>query len=366
MRDLAYLSMARTFYSASIKLDEQTNAPTVDQTRLSAAVKYWNKVDISERVLARRALRGVVGVLHGRRLQPRARQHPHDRGAVLPARELPRGRRPQGGHLLRELPVRRRARRSSRSSAASTSRSATRSTKQLDEFKKATNPEERVLQVPEGRARRQGAPRRRRSRRSSKTRLSDRQLLRNLEYVRLLDEEDKRFNKAPNSFKDSKVGGRREGRDARSRASSPIRNAGDLAKARYERNLERPQRAAPQRRRRSSSTSPPRSATSSTRPSRARRSRSRSRRPTSSSRTKSTSSGRSTASTGATSSGSTARRSRRSAGGRDESRSLVLEHRRRPRSCGAGAAGAADCRRAARVERVAAAACIDGQGARAR
>jgi tetratricopeptide (TPR) repeat protein len=45
MRDLAYLSMARTFYSSSIKLDESTNAPTVDATRLSAAVKYWNKVD---------------------------------------------------------------------------------------------------------------------------------------------------------------------------------------------------------------------------------------------------------------------------------------------------------------------------------
>ena len=46
-RDLAYLSMARTFYSASIKVDENTNQPTVDQTRLSAAVKYWNKVDVT-------------------------------------------------------------------------------------------------------------------------------------------------------------------------------------------------------------------------------------------------------------------------------------------------------------------------------
>jgi hypothetical protein len=45
MRDLAFLNMARTFYSSSIKLDEQTNAPTVDPIRLSAAVKYWNKVD---------------------------------------------------------------------------------------------------------------------------------------------------------------------------------------------------------------------------------------------------------------------------------------------------------------------------------
>src|SRR5690606_35712366 len=37
MRDLAYLSMARTYYSASIKLDDQ-NRPTIDENNLSAAV----------------------------------------------------------------------------------------------------------------------------------------------------------------------------------------------------------------------------------------------------------------------------------------------------------------------------------------
>ena len=45
MRDLAYLSMARTYYSASVRLDEQ-GSPTIDSTKLSAAVKYWNKVDV--------------------------------------------------------------------------------------------------------------------------------------------------------------------------------------------------------------------------------------------------------------------------------------------------------------------------------
>src|SRR5262249_51940829 len=43
MRDLAFLSMARTYYSASIRLDEN-NSPTIDSQKLSAAVKYWNKV----------------------------------------------------------------------------------------------------------------------------------------------------------------------------------------------------------------------------------------------------------------------------------------------------------------------------------
>ena len=47
MRDLAYLSMARTYYSASVKLDEQPTRRRSTQTRLSAAVKYWNKVDVA-------------------------------------------------------------------------------------------------------------------------------------------------------------------------------------------------------------------------------------------------------------------------------------------------------------------------------
>src|SRR5258706_5237192 len=49
MRDLAYLSMARTYYSASIRLDEN-NSPTIDSQKLSAAVKYWNKVDVGSEV----------------------------------------------------------------------------------------------------------------------------------------------------------------------------------------------------------------------------------------------------------------------------------------------------------------------------
>src|SRR6185369_12765271 len=44
MRDLAFLSMARTYYSASVRLDEN-NAPTIDAQKISAAVKYWNKID---------------------------------------------------------------------------------------------------------------------------------------------------------------------------------------------------------------------------------------------------------------------------------------------------------------------------------
>ncbi len=44
LRDLANISMARTYYSAAIRLDEN-NAPVVDPMRLSAAVKFYRRVD---------------------------------------------------------------------------------------------------------------------------------------------------------------------------------------------------------------------------------------------------------------------------------------------------------------------------------
>ena len=55
MRDLANLSIARTYYSATIVMREEEGQwpavlpyarPVVDATRLSAAVKYWDKVDL--------------------------------------------------------------------------------------------------------------------------------------------------------------------------------------------------------------------------------------------------------------------------------------------------------------------------------
>jgi hypothetical protein len=67
--------------------------------------------------------------------------------------------------------------------------------------------------------------------------LSDRQLLRNLEYVRVLDEEDARFKKAPASFRNSPIGN--DVTDALNLARDlAVRNAGNLAKDRYQRNLD--------------------------------------------------------------------------------------------------------------------------------
>jgi hypothetical protein len=108
-------------------------------------------------------------------------------------------------------------------------------TKTLEKFKKGTNQEEafynflRDVRDDKAQLDPKIAP-------IVKGSMSDRQLLRGLQYVHLLDEENGRFTKAPQSFKDAKVADlvKDSIHDARELA---IRNAGDLARGRYERNL---------------------------------------------------------------------------------------------------------------------------------
>ena len=234
MRDLAYLSMARTFYSASIKLDENTNAPTVDQTRLSAAVKYWNKVDVgSEYWLDALFEESWAYFMAG--------DYSHALGNIhtIESPYFPHSYYPEADVLKAVIYFA-----NCQYDDALTIVAKFRGkyepirdalTKKLDEFNKSGNPEQafykflKDVQNDKASLDPKIAP-------IVKGSLSDRQLLRNLEYVRVLDEEDKRFGKAPNSFKGSKVADlvKDSVHDARELA---IRNAGDLAKARYERNL---------------------------------------------------------------------------------------------------------------------------------
>ena len=234
MRDLAYLSMARTFYSASVKLDENTNAPTVDQTRLSAAVKYWNRVDVASEYW-------LDALFEESWAYFMAGDYSHALGNIhtIQSPYFPHSYYPEADVLkavvyfvncqyddaltivskfrVRFEPIR------------------DELTKVLQKFKKGTNQEEEFYKflkdVRDDKAQIDSkvAP-------IVKNSLSDRQLLRNLEYVRLLDEEDARFKKSPHSFRDAKVADlvKDSVHDARELA---IRNAGDLARARYERNL---------------------------------------------------------------------------------------------------------------------------------
>jgi hypothetical protein len=235
MRDLAYLSMARTFYSASIKLDEATNAPTVDQTRLSAAVKYWNKVDVASEYW-------LDALFEESWAYFMAGDYSHALGNIhtIQSPYFPNSYYPEADILKAVIyfancqyddamiivaqfkakyePIREEL------------------TKILEKFKKGTNQEEAfykfLKEVREGKA--DLNPK---IKAIVETSLSDRQLLRNLEYIRVLDEENKRFDKAPSSFKGSKAAEQVKDslHDARELA---VRNAGDLARGRYQRNLD--------------------------------------------------------------------------------------------------------------------------------
>jgi tetratricopeptide (TPR) repeat protein len=45
-RDLANLSLARIYHAAAVRLDPATNVPIVDSTRLTLAVRHWDRVDV--------------------------------------------------------------------------------------------------------------------------------------------------------------------------------------------------------------------------------------------------------------------------------------------------------------------------------
>jgi tetratricopeptide (TPR) repeat protein len=234
-RDLAYLSMARTFYSASIKVDENTNQPTVDQTRLSAAVKYWNKVDIASEYW-------LDALFEESWAYFMAGDYSHALGNIhtIQSPYFPHSYYPEADVLraviyffncqyddaltivakfkVKYEPIKEEL------------------AKTLEKFKSGTNQEEafyrflRDVRDDKAHLDPKIAP-------IVKTSLSDRQLLRNLEYVRLLDEEENRFKKAPAAFRESKAADlvRDSVHDARELA---IRNAGDLARGRYQRNLD--------------------------------------------------------------------------------------------------------------------------------
>jgi hypothetical protein len=234
MRDLAYLSMARTFYSASVTVDENTNAPTVDQTRLSAAVKYWNKVDVASEYW-------LDALFEESWAYFMAGDYQHALGNIhtLEAPYFPHSYYPEADVLkaviyfancqyddaltivakfrFRFEPIR------------------DELVKILDKFKGENTEDEfykflKDVRDDKAQLDPKVAP-------IVKTSLSDRQLLRNLEYVRQLDEEEGRFKKAPASFKDAKVADlvKDSVHDARELA---IRNAGNLARGRYQRNLQ--------------------------------------------------------------------------------------------------------------------------------
>lgn len=233
MRDLAFLSMARTYYSASVRLDEN-NAPTIDSSKLSAAVKYWNKVDVgSEYWLDALFEESWAYFMAG--------DYAHALGNVhtIESPYFPDSYYPEGDILRGVIYF---ANCQYDDAETITAQFQQKYQPIYDDLAKvlkrfqgdeADEPFYKFLkEVRDGKA---DLPPRIKT--VVTNALSDRQLLRHLQYVQVLDDEGKRFQKAPPAFRDSPLGN--DVKDALQLARDiAVRNAGQLARERYQRNLD--------------------------------------------------------------------------------------------------------------------------------
>jgi hypothetical protein len=231
MRDLAYLSQARTYYSASIKLDAETNAPTVNTEKLSAAVKYWNQIDeTSEYWLDALFEQSWAYFMAGD--YPRALGNIH----TIKAPYFPGSFYPEADILKAVIYF---ANCNYEAATTVVARFNRQYVPIRDELKKVLKKYEDkgqseafykfLLSVREGNA--DLSPTIKGVVEDS---LSDRQLIRNIEYVRQLDEELAHFKQAPGRFRTSGLGQFIQDRLAEARQIA-VKNTGELAKSRYRR-----------------------------------------------------------------------------------------------------------------------------------
>ncbi|HVW23946.1 MAG TPA: hypothetical protein VHC69_01160 [Polyangiaceae bacterium] len=232
MRDLAYLSMARTYYSSSIKLDPETNAPSVNSEKLSAAVKYWNQVDEgSEYWLDALFEESWAYFMAGD--YPRALGNIH----TLEAPYFPGSFYPEAQILKAVIYFSNCNYEAATTVVARFKKRYEPLRKELDKVlaRLKGDPEQSykfLLAVRDGTADLDPS-----IKGIVENAMSDRQVLRNIEYVKVLDDENAHFTKAPSSFQTSGLG--QQVRDALKLARDiAVKNAGKLAKSRYQRNLD--------------------------------------------------------------------------------------------------------------------------------
>ena len=234
MKDLAYLSMARTYYSASIKLDAETNSPNVDTNKLSAAVKYWNSVDnTSEYWLDALFEESWAYFMAGDYTRAMGNIH------TIQSPYFPTAFYPEAQVLKAVIYFANCNYDAATITVARFHQKYTPIREELEKILKnykGENKEEPFFQfltkVREGNANLSPT-----IQPIVESALSDRQLLRNIEYVRLLDEENQRYQKSPPDFRASSVG--QFVSDALKLARQlAVRQAGELALSRYQRNVD--------------------------------------------------------------------------------------------------------------------------------
>ncbi len=197
MRDLAYLSMARTFYSASVRLDD-SGVPKIDAKKLSAAVKYWNRVDAASEYW-------LDALFEESWAYFMAGDYPHALGNIhtIESPYFPNASYPEADVLKAVI--------------AFTICQYDDATTIVARMKKRYEPIQKASRRPQpagvqGRGGEKAFFDFLKDVRGAKANLSpaikpivenslsDRQLLRNLEYVRVLDDEEARFKKAPSQL----------------------------------------------------------------------------------------------------------------------------------------------------------------------
>jgi tetratricopeptide (TPR) repeat protein len=232
MRDLAYLSMARTYYSSSIKLDVETNAPNINSEKLSAAVKYWNQVDQgSEYWLDALFEESWAYFMAGD--YPRALGNIH----TIQAPYFPGSFYPEADILKAVIYFSNCNYEAATTVVARFNKKYTPIRKEMAKVLAQVkgNPEATykfLLSVRDNTASLDPS-----IKGIVENAMSDRQLLRNIEYVKVLDEELNHFKKAPSAFQTSGIG--QQVQEALKLARSiAVQNAGKLAKSRYERNMD--------------------------------------------------------------------------------------------------------------------------------
>jgi len=231
LRDLAYLSMARTYYSASIRLDPETNIPTIDANKLSAAVKYWNQIDAaSEYWLDALFEESWAYFMAGD--YPRALGNIH----TIQSPYFPNSFYPEADVLKAVIYF-----------ANCNYDAATIVVARFNKrFVPIKNELQKILKKYKGANQEEAFFKFLKQLRDHNANidpliapivsnaLSDRQLLRNIEYVRLLEEEMGRFKKSPGQFQSSGLG--HQVREALGLARDlAVRRAGELALSRYQR-----------------------------------------------------------------------------------------------------------------------------------
>jgi hypothetical protein len=233
MRDLAYLSMARTYYSASVRLDDSNN-PTIDEKKLSAAVKFWNRIDTGSEYW-------LDGLFEESWAYFMAGDYPRALGNIhtIQAPYFPNSFFPEADILRAQIYFATCQYEYATTVVASFNKKykpiRDQLSKTLERFNAEGKEEEAFKFMQEVVSKKADLPEQ--IKHIIELALSDRQLLKHLEYVKVLNEEEGRFRKAPESFQSSPLGN--DVKDSLELAKSlAVKKGGELVRERYQRNLD--------------------------------------------------------------------------------------------------------------------------------